>query len=193
MPRTKLFDEKQVLENAMELFWKKGFHATSIQDLVDHLGVNRGSLYDTFGGKQELYDRAFSIYVGNSSRFITEFLNGHDSVKEGIRKLFETSIDSSTSDPESKGCFIVNATTELSHLDEGMKSRLGGNKDRFEKIFFNYLKKGVATGEIDTEKDIEAIAALLFTLYNGIMVIAKVSNERDKLMQTIDTGLAILD
>ena len=62
MPRTKQFDEKEVLKNAMELFWEKGFHATSIQDLVSHLGINRASLYDTYGGKDELFNTAFETY-----------------------------------------------------------------------------------------------------------------------------------
>ena len=59
MPRTKQFNEEEILKKAMELFWEKGFHATSIQDLVAHLGINRASLYDTFGGKEELFKKAF--------------------------------------------------------------------------------------------------------------------------------------
>ena len=55
MGRTKQFDHRTALDQAMELFWARGYHATSIQDLVDHLGVNRQSLYDTFGGKDELF------------------------------------------------------------------------------------------------------------------------------------------
>ena len=51
MPRVKLFDENEILKKSMELFWKKGYSATSVQDMVNHLGINRGSMYDTFGDK----------------------------------------------------------------------------------------------------------------------------------------------
>ena len=62
MARIKEFDENEVLERAKLLFWKQGFHATSIQNLVDHLGISRGSIYDTFGGKNELYEKALKVY-----------------------------------------------------------------------------------------------------------------------------------
>jgi TetR/AcrR family transcriptional repressor of nem operon len=193
MPRVKQFDEQQVLEEAMGLFWKKGFHATSIQDLVSHLGINRASLYDTYGGKQELFDKAFRAYLGINSRFITEFLGSYSSAKQGIRELFENSVERCTSDPETKGCFVVNATTELGAGDKRIKTILADNRDRFEKILFNTLKKGVENGEISPEKDIRSVASFLFTLYSGLMVVAKVNPNKDHLLGTINTGLSILD
>src|SRR5512134_1716882 len=62
MVRTKQFDRHAVLDEAMEVFWERGFHATSIQDLVDRLGVNRQSLYDTYGGKDQLFLAALERY-----------------------------------------------------------------------------------------------------------------------------------
>ena len=59
MARKKQFEEHEILTKATDLFWKQGFHATSIQDLVNHLKINRASLYDTFGGKEELFNKAF--------------------------------------------------------------------------------------------------------------------------------------
>ena len=60
MPRVKRFNENKVLSNATELFWEQGYHATSIQDLVSHLGINRGSLYDTYGGKNNCFTKHFN-------------------------------------------------------------------------------------------------------------------------------------
>ena len=76
MPRTKAFDEQEVLEKAMELFWKKGYYATSIQDLVNHLGINRASLYDTFGGKKKLFLHTFSHYRTVNTQGVKDFLEG---------------------------------------------------------------------------------------------------------------------
>ena len=63
MPRPKSFDVDEVLDRAVDLFWVNGFAATSMADLVNHLGINRGSLYSTFGSKQELYERALERYL----------------------------------------------------------------------------------------------------------------------------------
>ena len=62
MPRVKLFDQNEVLTKAMNLFWKQGYAATSVQDLVQHLGINRASLYDTFGDKDQLFKKSFELY-----------------------------------------------------------------------------------------------------------------------------------
>ena len=62
MPRIKTFDENEVLVKAMNLFWKQGYSATSVQDLVSHLGINRASLYDTFGDKEQLFKKSFALY-----------------------------------------------------------------------------------------------------------------------------------
>ena len=73
MPRVKSFDEKEVLDKAIHLFWKQGYTATSIQDLVTHLGINRASLYDTFGDKEELFKKAFEQYRKTSFDGLTQF------------------------------------------------------------------------------------------------------------------------
>ena len=111
MPRVKQFREEEVLEKAMELFWKKGFHATSMQDLVSHLGINRASIYDTFGGKQALFDKAFQAYREKSFQTTVDFFNEFDSVKEAFYSYMEKSIMRTLNDPDKKGCFLVNTAT----------------------------------------------------------------------------------
>ena len=88
MPRTKLFDEEEVLKKAMCLFWKNGYYATSIQDLVDYLGVNRASLYDTYGGKKELLEKAYLHCCKTSRDAQKTFLELHDDVKVGLKNCF---------------------------------------------------------------------------------------------------------
>ena len=74
MPRVKQFNEEQVLEKAMEVFWKKGYNGSSMQELVDGMGINRASIYDTFGSKEELFERAFEIYREKNLARIRNFL-----------------------------------------------------------------------------------------------------------------------
>ncbi len=193
MPRVKLFDREEVLARAMELFWKKGFYSTSIQDLVDHLGVNRASLYDTFGGKDELFEQAFRLYQESNRRNMVNFLNSQKSVKKGLLNLFRNSILQSAGDPDLKGCFVVNTTTEMVPADQKMKELLTSNRIEFEKIFHDYLQKGVSSGEISKEKDLKAIASLVFTLYNGLKVVSKVNSNPNSLLKMIKAGLSVLD
>lgn len=194
MPRTKQFDEEEVLAKAMELYWSKGYNATSIQDLVKHLGVNRASLYETFGDKKKLFDRAFQRYIDTQTIWLKAFLDEREKVVEGFRSLFQLAIEEAYKDKERKGCFVVNTATELLPADDdALKAVLIRNRDTFEKIFYNHLKKGEASGEIPTGKDLKAISGLLFTLYNGLRVISKYSPDREGLLASVDAAISLLD
>ncbi len=193
MPRTKQFDEKEVLNKAMELFWKKGFHATSIQDLVSHLGINRASLYDTFGGKEELFNSAFAHYRNTNSHFIKTLFENERLVKKGFEKLFDKAIEEALNDTARKGCFVVNTTTEMIPGDTSIHSVLIQNKEMAEQLFINYIQSGIDSGEIDNLKDAKNIGRMLFTLYNGLRVVAKVDSDPKKLKDMLEAGLSVLD
>ncbi len=193
MPKVKLFDEKLILEKAMELFWKKGFHATSIQDLVNYLGISRSSIYDTYGGKNELFYKSFQLYRTTNITGFSNFLNQQKDVKKGLRKLFEMAIEQSVADTDRKGCFVVNTTTELVPGDVEILNVLKENKDTFVNIFYEFLLKGEQNGEIPKGKNLKSIANLYFTLYNGIQVVSKVQPNSKELLNSIDTVLILLN
>ncbi len=193
MPRVKLFDEHKVLEKAMNLFWKQGYSATSIQDLVTHLRINRASIYDTFGDKEKLFLKAFENYRKINTEGIVQFFESQKNVREGFKQLFEIAIDESVRDKENKGCFVVNTTTELIPGDEKILKILEENRKTFEAIFLNYLKDGETKGQYKKGKDLSAIATLLYTLYSGLKVVSKVNSNKKELTNSIDQVLSILD
>ncbi|GMN10365.1 TetR/AcrR family transcriptional regulator [Croceitalea sp. MTPC9] len=193
MPRTKQFDKQEVLEKAMELFWEKGFHATSIQDLVTSLGINRASLYDTFGGKEALFESAFQLYRQISTKHIQQIFESEPNVKQGFKVLFEKAIEESTNDICKKGCFVVNTTTELIPGDDKIQKILLENKNNAETLFADYVQKGIGTGQIDSTKEAREIGSMLFTLFNGIRVLAKVDTNPNKLKKVVNLGLSVLD
>ncbi|MEN0048710.1 MAG: TetR/AcrR family transcriptional regulator [Bacteroidota bacterium] len=193
MPRVKLFDEAEVLEKAMNLFWTKGFYATSIQDLVNYLGINRASLYDTYGGKKKLFERAFTHYRDGNTNIIKQILSTQPNIKVGFKKLFELAIQQSCSDSESKGCLVVNTTIEFIPNEKDFLPLISDNKKQFEQIFYEYLELGVKKGQISKNKNLEAIATLLFTFYNGLKVVTKVDFDVKVFSESVDSLLSILD
>ncbi|MEM9362453.1 MAG: TetR/AcrR family transcriptional regulator [Bacteroidota bacterium] len=193
MPRTKQFDEKEVLNKAVELFWKKGFHATSMQDLVSHLGINRASLYDTFGGKEELFKKAFQEYRNSSSDTVKRLLTGESSVKVGFEKLFDFAIQETVNDESRKGCFVVNTTTELIPGDESIQSILCENLENGAEMFASVIQDGIDRGEIDGSKNAKDIGLMLFTFYNGFRVVSKIDANPENLQSMVATALSVLD
>ena len=193
MPRTKQFCEKETLNKAMELFWEKGFHATSMQDLVSYLGINRASLYDTYGGKEQLFDMAFAQYRKDAGSWVEELFAQHDSVKDGFRVLFEKAIEEVITDECRKGCFVVNTITELTPGNEKMDSTLMEHKQSMENLFVGFIQKGINSGEISSKKKAQEVGLMLFTLYNGIRVVSKVDTDTHKLQKVAAAGLSVLD
>ncbi|GGF40878.1 TetR/AcrR family transcriptional regulator [Echinicola rosea] len=193
MPRDKSFDEHKVLEKAMNLFWKKGYYATSIQDLVAFLGINRASLYATYGGKKELFEKAFCHYTNTNSSHQREFLDAHPDVRTGLKRLFERAIQESISDTDKKGCFAVNCTVEFISHEAEFATLINQNKQRCETMLYHYLAAGVERNQISKDKDLRAIATLFFTFYNGLKVITKVDFDPSEFSRSVDALLKVLD
>lgn len=192
MPRVKTFDENEVLTKAMNLFWKQGYSATSIQDLVSHLGINRASLYDTFGDKEQLFKKSFALYRKSNMEGLIQFFDRQPNVKNGFSKLFDFAIQESILDTEAKGCFVVNTTTELIPNDKSLVKVIEENKRDFENIFYEYLKKGKDKGQLKTKQDLRSLASLLFMLYNGIKVVSKIKPQKQELKNSIDLALTLI-
>src|SRR5213075_2124987 len=104
MARHKEFDRDEALQKAMEVFWSRGYEAASIQELVEHMGINRQSLYDTFGDKHALYLKALDRYREVESRKLFELLGRGGSVKKAFRQLFSGVVEGSLGAGERRGC-----------------------------------------------------------------------------------------
>ncbi len=192
MPRVKLFDKNEVLTKAMNLFWKQGYSATSVQDLVNCLGINRASIYDTFGGKEQLFRKSFELYRNINLEGVIHFFDNRPNVKIGFSELFHNAIQEDVLDKDNKGCFVVNTTTELIPNDESLLTILEKNKQDFEEVFYNYLKKGQESGQLKTTHDLKSLATLFYTLYNGIRVVSKTRPNKKETSDSINVALSLL-
>ena len=193
MTKTKLYDKDEMLQKAMTLFWKQGFHATSMQELVNYLGINRSSIYDSFGSKKNLFDDALEFYCNSAREATLELLNNEPKVKNGIMKLLESSIFCVIDDIDKKGCFVVNTASELIPGDRELLLALIKNKEIFETIFYEYLLKGKENGEITSDVDLKIISHLVYTMLCGINIVAKIQDDRKCLVEQITLVMNLLD
>ncbi len=189
MPRPRAFDEQQVLAKAMDTFWRQGYHATSIQDLVEALGINRASLYATFGGKHQLFKRTLEHYRTINQESVAAFLEGEPSGKTAIVKLFRQAVTEVHTDREGRGCFIVNVTTELAQSDLEVNRFLVLNQEGVVALFRRALQRAQIGGEIAADRDTQALALYLFALYNGIKVLHKLHPEPEALARAINEAM----
>ena len=117
MPWERQFNETEALNKAMQAFWARGYEATSIQDLVEAMGLHRGSIYAAFGGKRQLFMKALEYYEAEHRRAWLQTLRLHHGPRAAILAVFDGAIGAALSDGSRSGCLLVNTAIELSPHD----------------------------------------------------------------------------
>ncbi|MBE9170632.1 TetR/AcrR family transcriptional regulator [Pleurocapsales cyanobacterium LEGE 06147] len=193
MARHKEFDRQKALEKAMETFWRYGYEGTSIQDLVESMGLNRGSLYDTFGDKRSLFLAAIAHYDETVVEKIVTRLEAPDTSKQAIINYFEDLIEGAATDKTRRGCLLTNTAIELCPHDADTAKRIATNLERIENAFHHALQRAVAKGELKNIDDLKALARYLTCTLQGLRVICKVNPHREVLKDITQIALSILD
>lgn len=186
MSRKKNFDPNQVLVRAVELFWKKGYANTSLNDLVDYLGINRFSLYSTYGDKKSLYLLSLNYYIDNYSAPALENLSKGNPTLSVLEDYFD--YFSKLQYKQTSGCFVQNAILELSLTDEQVS--LAG-KRLYSLIlagFCHVLNSAKAHQEIGANEDIDKISHFLLLQIQGIRVLGKA-----KQYQAMEDAVGIIN
>ncbi len=192
MPRTREFEPETALQDAMELFWLKGYEATSMRDLLEGMGIGRGSFYGTFGDKRSLFLAALDRFERTRTAWIPEVLQEGDSPVEAIRYVFERSVKGLVSFEPRRGCLLANTAVELGPHDPEVAERISGYVRRTEDAFEDALVRARASGEISEEQDPKALARFLVTNLHGLRVMARAGADRETLQDTVEVVLGVL-
>ncbi|HEY6260024.1 MAG TPA: TetR/AcrR family transcriptional regulator [Nitrospiraceae bacterium] len=193
MARAKEFNPEDALDKAMQVFWHKGYEATSVEDLLKAMDLNRGSLYDTFGDKRQLFlkvmDRYCTSFVGPK----LSLLEQPGPALPTLHRFINGMIEGGLADPQRRGCFISNTVMELSPHEEEIAGRLRQALKLAEDAFFKVLARAKEQGELKDDKDPRALARFLTTMMQGAVVMIKAGTSADVVKQTTETGLSILE
>lgn len=190
MARKREFDEVEALKQAMQLFWVQGYEKTSMDDLVNHMGVHRKSIYDTFGNKHELFIKVLEYYKTSIGQQMLQHIANKESALDKIKALFEFSRFSN--EEQAKGCLVVNTAVELSLHDEVIAQIVRTNFDETEKVIYQLLQQGQTKGEFSSQLDLAVTTKFIHNALIGIRVQLKTTEEQQKLQPIIDMTLSVL-
>lgn len=193
MPRKKEFDEFEVLNRAMEIFWHKGYEATSIQDLVDEMGINRGSLYGTFSDKRALFLAAIQHYDRTVVSSVVAVLHKPGSPRKVIEDFIRGEVRRALEDSKRHGCFLTNSAVEVASKDTEANDSLKASMKRIEAAFYDALVAARSQGELRTRRDLRALARFLTSSLQGLRVMARVNPDRETLNSVVDIIISALD
>ncbi len=192
MPRPKEFNPDDAIEKAVQVFWHKGYEATSMEDLLSAMDLSRGSLYDTFGDKRQLFLTVIDRYCATFASSKYSLLNQPGPALPTLRRFIVGMIEGTLADPQRRGCLISNTVMELSPHEQEIAARLRQALKWAENMFFEVLSRAEQQGELQKGQDPRALARFLITMMQGTIVMIKAGTPADVVKQTAGTALSIL-
>ncbi|MGR6999085.1 TetR/AcrR family transcriptional regulator [Yinghuangia aomiensis] len=190
MARPRQFDEENAVGSATELFWRRGYHATSVRDLGDELKLTPSSLYRTFTDKHTLFLRALDRYRATESVEARRRLDATDRpVREVLREWMRWLVTCPAGGEPGRGCFVVNTATELGTADDQVRQRTEAAFEVTRQALRSVLAEGRDRGELSGDLDTDAAAELLFTTVLGLRVRERAGHDLERLTVAIDLAI----
>ena|SRR5210317_1613857 len=182
--RPREFDEERALEAAMDEFWKKGYESTSLNDLCCCTGLHKGSLYQAFGDKHQLFMRSLNHYADREFKEVADVAFQQDSPLDSIRALVRTVCDHAA---EGRGCLMINSMVELAPHDPEVKEMLMNEGQRRIQVMTELLTKAQEAGEIRAELDPGMLAQQLMVGLAGAAALVKGLITTEEVMHLLES------
>lgn len=194
MARPRTTSNETILERATELFWRKGFEATSIGDLVAATGANRFGLYGEFGDKRELFLRALDHYADSFVDGAFGKVEATGASLAAIRGYFAELIDLAEEwGLPGPGCFMANAMTEIAPRDKAVRAKVRAHFERLSRGFARALANARDAGELPAGVDAKAFAHFLAVAAQGLWSFSRICRDAGELRRYVATLLAPLE
>ncbi|MER5526918.1 TetR/AcrR family transcriptional regulator [Streptomyces sp. NPDC002677] len=191
MARIREFDTDQAIDRAMDLFWRRGYAETSLQDLLKELSIGSGSFYAAFGSKEQLYIRSLDRYISLQGGELETTLDETPGIRFAVRKALTSLIEADLADP-TRGCLVVNTATECG--DQPLAAdRVNTAIRQIESSLTGALERAQARGEISPEKNPGELARFLTTFIQGIRIVGGARMGREFMEDSLSTAMRVLD
>ncbi|KJD46469.1 TetR/AcrR family transcriptional regulator [Paenibacillus terrae] len=190
MARYKEFEENAVLDKAMKLFWEQGYEKTSMTDLVEHMGIHRRSLYDTFGDKHTLFLKAMDRFRTKVNSELAGIVKGSETAVEALQLIISYMIYGNEDSPS--GCLMVNSAVELAMRDVDVDSKATESFTLAEQLFKDIILWGQENGELNLDYDASVLAEHLNVVGIGLRAMARTSIPKENLQRTANISIKLL-
>jgi len=193
MARPREFDTTEALTEAMNVFWSKGYEATSLCDLLCAMKISKSSFYDTFGSKHDVFLATIDHYRKTISAQVSAVAGVDAPARKLIESMFEKAACRMTEADGKRGCYLNNCCVEMAQQDPEAAKRIKKGIGIMEDTFLSLVERGQAEGDIGSDLDAHSLARFLTSSLNGLMVIGKANPDRDALYDIARTALTVLD
>ena len=190
MAGTRQFDEGEVLDRVMKVFWERGYEAASIDDIEQATGLRRGSLYNAFGGKEEMFARAFERYTQAVARPVRDHLRQPDP-RQAIRGWLDAHLARMADGHNPRGCLATNSCLEAPPGDGPLSRLVRDNAASAESEIYHALLRAQEAGYLKPGQDLRALAHFLHGVTRGMAVLHKATGDLTGARDMADVAMAI--
>lgn len=183
----KQFDPEIALTRAMEVFWAQGYEGASLSQLLQHMGISKKSLYDTYGNKRSLFLKALDHYTQTVTHGLRDRLARPGSPLGHLRSLFQE-IQQINGQPGSHGCMLGTNLADFDTEDPEMAAILQGHLEQLERAYRQVISRAQAQGELDPNLDPGDLARLLLCVHQGMVLVGRVQPD-DRWLAGVVRGL----
>jgi len=191
MARSKEFEENVVLDKAMKLFWEQGYEKSSMTELVEHMGIHRRSLYDTFGDKHTLFLKTMDRFREKVNAAITAEVKRSKTPTEALHFIFDFMIYGEDDAPS--GCLMVNSAVELALRDPDVDLKLTESFKLSEQLFKDIIIWGQQNGDFNSNCNADELSEHLHAVCVGLRVMTRTSTPKEKLKRIASNSIKMLD
>ncbi|MFC1233483.1 TetR/AcrR family transcriptional regulator [Vibrio sp. F74] len=181
------FNRQEVINKATNLFWKKGFHATSMRNLQDEIDMRPGSIYATFGSKEGLFKEVLQNYTDIGLAEIKQCQDEHDSPIEALKALVKSQVITTQDNGPNGVCMLTKTLNELTDDSQELVDITKSHVIEIATEFVCLLEKAKALGELDENKEAQALASHLQIQITGLRTYAKIMDDKNKLDEMINS------
>jgi TetR/AcrR family transcriptional regulator, copper-responsive repressor len=181
--RHRSFDRKEVLEKAAHLFWRHGYSPTSLAELTQAMGIHPPSLYNAFGGKEDLFLEIMRDYLEESDLWLRDAFARHATVRAGIAALLEDMADFMADPSHPPGCLLASGSVNLEPEDERIALWMRKARRRRQALLVCKLREARQRGELPAHLSPRGFAAYLYSLIQGMSAQARDGASRAQLVE----------
>jgi TetR/AcrR family transcriptional repressor of nem operon len=187
--RPKIFEEQAVIDQATNLFWQRGYEATSTEALLAAMGIGKGSFYLSFkGGKRELFEKTLDQFNQRALQRFCNELNESSQPVEYIRNFFRK-VATAPSEVHQNGCYLGNTIAEAASTDRLLMEKAAHLLKQLESLFEEVIRAAQREGQLVTQEDPALLARYLLTVWNGLNITRRMYPEAAVLTPLIEMQL----
>lgn len=192
MPRPRKFGREEAIDAALAVFWRNGYESSSIQDLLAAMQINRGSLYNSFTSKEDLFIEVLDRYQQRLDERVTQTLVQIKHPIQAIRAFMYASFLDLDENEREQGCLYLNTITELRSLNDRLADEASTRVDRLRQLIESRLLEAQRESLLALEKDPALLSDQMLSTLAGLCLFYKMGAGEERVKAVIDNTLALL-